>query len=86
MIHKHGNEFKYESQIKVYGNPDKLYELFYPELNDDRNRHGRSSFLMKKGKDHIIFEISAKDAVALRATFNSLSKLLAVEERSALIK
>ncbi len=71
----------FKAEIKVYEDIDRLYELFYPEMEDERNKHDRSSFKMSKRKDHLLFVIEAKDAVALRATFNSLTKLLTVKEK-----
>ena len=68
---------KYETEIKVYGDVEKIAKVFKPEIN----KKDRAEFKIKKQKDHVLFEISAKDSVALRATLNSITKLLTVYEK-----
>jgi tRNA threonylcarbamoyladenosine modification (KEOPS) complex Pcc1 subunit len=72
----------YTAEIKVYGDAEKLARCFEPELG---KKEGRSEFAVKKHKDHIAFEVLAADSVALRATLNSIAKLLAVYENIAKI-
>ena len=57
---------------------DKVYRCFVPETDVKTER---SSFTLKKQKECIVFDVSAKDAVALKATLNSISKLLTVFEK-----
>jgi len=67
----------YKAEIKAYGDADRLYKCFQPEIHKGE----RSNFKLKKEKDCLVFEIGAKDAVALRATMNSIAKLLNVYEK-----
>lgn len=55
---------------------DKLLECLAPE----EKRFDRSSFTAKKIKGGVEFIIDSKDAVAFRATLNTISQLLAVFE------
>ena len=68
---------KLRAEIKVYGNPEKLYECFEPELVDKK----RSKFKIIKKQDCILFDIEADDSVALRATLNGITKLITVYEK-----
>ena len=67
-----------ECSAKVFakGDPEKLYECLAAE---DTNFE-RSSFIVKKTKDGVEFDVKAKDAVALRATLNSIAQLLIIFE------
>ena len=67
---------KYSSEIKVTGDIDKIIKCFEPEVG----KKDRSSFNIKKEKNHALIEIDASDSVALRATLNSITKLLTVYE------
>lgn len=73
---------KYEVSLKVCGDAEKLYECFEPELGGK----GRARFSLKKGKGYVLFEIKAEDSVALRATLNSITKLLTVYEKIKEVK
>ncbi len=73
---------KYAAQIKVSGNAEELFECFTPELKKD----SRSDFSLKKDGQSLVFDIYAKDAAALRATFNSIAKLLVVNEKMESLK
>jgi tRNA threonylcarbamoyladenosine modification (KEOPS) complex Pcc1 subunit len=73
---------KYVTQIKVFGDVDKIVQVFEPEL-EKKNRAG---FELKKQKDHVLFEIEAEDSVALRATLNSITKLFTVYENILKVK
>ena len=68
---------KLNAEIRVEGDPKELLACFEPELADKK----RSNFKIKEGKDHIVFEIEAKDSVALRATMNGITKLITVYEK-----
>lgn len=64
------------AKISVQGDAEKLFECFKPE----EMSFERSSFTINKREDGLDFEIAAKDAVALRATINSITQLLTVFE------
>lgn len=59
-----------------------LYECVKSEQKD----MPRSSLTIRKHKGKVLFEISADDATALRATLNTVLKLLVVYEKSSNIK
>lgn len=66
------------ANITVYDkNPDKILKVFQPEISKGK----RSGFEIVKEKDNIEFLIESKDSVALRATLNSITKLLTVYEK-----
>ena len=67
----------YKATIRVQGDADKICKSFEPEI-DEKNR---SNFRLTKEKDHVLFEIEAKDSTALRATLNSITKLLTAYEK-----
>ena len=73
---------KYETELKVYGDTKKILDCFKPETN----KQDRSSFDIKQGDGYLIFNIQAEDSVALRATLNSITKLLTVYEKMEEIK
>ena len=58
-------------------NPEDLYKIFQPEISEK----DRSGFGIIKEKDCLKFEVKAEDSVALRATLNSITKLLTVYEK-----
>lgn len=68
---------KYIASLRAYGDVDKIYESFQTEINEK----DRSKLSIKKEKDHVLFEIEAKDSIALRATLNMVTKLLTVYEK-----
>jgi len=68
---------KYITSLKVYGDVDKIYESFQTEVNEK----DRSKLNIKKEKDYVLFEVEAKDSIALRATLNMITKLLTVYEK-----
>ena len=68
---------KYSALLKVYGDVDSIFKCFEPETAE----RDRSGFKIKKEKDHVLFEVSSQDSVALRATLNSITKLLTVYEK-----
>ena len=59
---------KCKATIIVEVDADRLHECMEPELID----YERSSFSMKKLDGRLQFDITAKDAVALRATINAI--------------
>ncbi len=68
----------YSAKLSVKGDPDKLYDcLISEEISFDR-----SSFKIVKVVDGVEFNIKATDAVALRATFNSILQLLIIYEKA----
>lgn len=64
----------YKAEIIVEEDPDKVQKCLEPE-NISRER---SSFKIKKSDDKLIISIEAKDAIALRATLNAITQMLAV--------
>jgi len=69
----------YLARLRVYKNPDMIYKCFCSESKTLRTN--RSNYTIKKHKDYVEFDIKAKDSVALRATFNSIIKMLTVYEK-----
>ena len=69
---------KYSAKLEIVCDPDKLYDCLAPEVMDFE----RSKFALKKSDDKVIIDIQAKDAVALRATMNAFTQLLAVYEKA----
>jgi len=65
---------KFKANIVVDDNVDLLYKCFKPEIKEWK----RSKIKITKNKNNIQFNIMAEDAVALRATLNSVTALLAV--------
>jgi tRNA threonylcarbamoyladenosine modification (KEOPS) complex Pcc1 subunit len=57
---------------------DRLFRTFQPEIA----KKDRSGFELKKEKDCVKFIVEAKDSVALRATLNSITKLITVYEKA----
>ena len=70
-----------ECTAKVFakGDPEKLAECLAPE----ETSFDRSSFTITKKEGGVEFDITANDAVALRATLNTISQLLIVYEGAA---
>ena len=67
------------ADIVVYDkDPDKLLKVFGPEVS----KKDRSGFDIKESKGKVTFLVSARDSVALRATLNSITKLLTVYEKA----
>ena len=56
---------------------EKIVECFKHEINEKN----RANFTIKQEKDYVLFEINAEDSVALRATLNSITKLLTTYEK-----
>ena len=68
---------KYEAVIKVKDDAEVVYKAFMSEQGD----FGRSSWTVEKKDDGVEFRVRAQDSVALRATLNSITKLLTVNEK-----
>jgi len=75
---------KYSSTIEIEGDIDHLHQCLLAE--DASPKADRSTCNMKKTKNHLIFTITATDAVALRASANSIMKLLSVYEKAEKIQ
>lgn len=73
---------EYTAKLVAKGDPEKLIQCMAPE----DTKFDRSSFTITKTKDGVEFDVVAKDAVALRATLNSISQLLIVFEGAKQIR
>jgi len=73
---------KLKAEIKAFGNPETIYECFQSEQKEQ----DRSKFRIKKEKEGVLFLVEADDSIALRATLNSITKLLTVYEKIKEIK
>ncbi len=73
---------KLRAEIKAIGNPEIIYDCFQTEQKEQ----DRSRFKIKKEKDGVLFLVEANDSVALRATLNSITKLLTVYEKIRSVK
>ena len=69
----------YSAKIRAYKNPAIIYKCFISESKNLKTN--RSSYTIKKRKDYVEFDIKANDSIALRATINSITKLLTVYEK-----
>jgi tRNA threonylcarbamoyladenosine modification (KEOPS) complex Pcc1 subunit len=59
---------------------EKLYSVFLPEL--ENGLKDRSEFSVEKHGHKLKILIQAKDSVALRATLNTITKLLTIYEKT----
>ena len=73
---------KLKAEIRAFGDPESIYKCFQQEQKED----DRSSFRIKKEKEGVLFLAEANDSVALRASLNSIAKLLIVYEKIGGIK
>lgn len=73
----------YKATLEAFGDCKKIMAAF--EAEEKRNED-RSSLNIREEKEKIIFDIQAKDSVALRATLNNITKLLTVFEKMENIK
>lgn len=69
---------KLNAEIIVEDDVDLLYKTFKPDIKPWK----RSKVKLKKTKNSLIFDIESNDAVALRATLNSITALLTVYEKT----
>lgn len=73
----------YRATIEVAGDNDSLQKCFAPE----RLKKARTEYTIKKSKNKLVFDISSKDPTALRATLNSITRLLSVYQKmSGIVK
>jgi tRNA threonylcarbamoyladenosine modification (KEOPS) complex Pcc1 subunit len=68
----------YSAEIRIKEEPDKVYYYLLPETESKRDR---SNFTLKKGDKEVIIDVQAKDAVAFRATINTITQLLSVFQK-----
>jgi len=73
---------KLKAEIKAFGDPEVIYDCFKSEQKEQ----DRSRFQIKKEKDGVLFLVEANDSIALRATLNSITKLLTVYEKVRSVK
>lgn len=76
----------YSLKFKVRCSSDKeakrLYDVLLSEKNEERDRSSFSISRSKTKKDEILFDLSADDATALRASLNAITTNLQVFEKS----
>ncbi|MBI4150037.1 hypothetical protein HY488_01390 [Candidatus Woesearchaeota archaeon] len=72
----------YDAAITVQGNISALREAIKTEAKE----MARSSITINEKKGKLVLRVSAKDATALRASTNTILKLLIVHEKMAAIK
>lgn len=71
----------YESSIVVNTTlATELHESLMSETEKSTDK--RASWTMEKEDNKLIFKITAKDSVALRAVLNSITKLITVFEKA----
>ncbi len=63
---------------------NQIEKIFQPEIKQSEGE--RASYIIEKQNKNIIFNIEAKDYVALRAILNSILKFLKVNEKVNKIK
>lgn len=68
------------ASITVEDKENLLEKLFMNEENEIQGGRAKYILKIKDGKAH--FEITAKDAVALRAMLNAIAKTLTVHEKT----
>ncbi len=68
------------AEIIVKEDAHNLEKLFKAEEKNFKNQ--RAGYEIKKEKDKIVFKVRAKDGSALRAVLNSITKLIAVYEKT----
>lgn len=69
---------RYKAEIFVKGDSDSLYNAFMVE----KGKFSRSEFDIEKQDGSVRFFVKAEDSTALRATLNSITKLLTVYEKT----
>lgn len=73
-----------EAQLIVKENSKALAELFQPELTHLQQERSRVTIVQQASR--LIVTIYAKDSVALRSSFNGITKLIAVFEKAQELK
>ncbi|MBN1792632.1 hypothetical protein JW826_03025 [Candidatus Woesearchaeota archaeon] len=71
---------RYSAQITVRENVADIEKLFRSEEKEFANNRAR--YEVVRNKDSLVFKASAKDASALRAVLGSISKMLAVHDKT----
>lgn len=69
---------RYFTELKVTSNAKELYDVLYQETFDDK----RSKLTLELKDDLLKIFIENKDANALRASFNSVARLIQVFEKA----
>ena len=77
-------KMKYQSDIIVQDGAGQLFQCLGPEKTGMKTT--RSTLDIIKEKKHLRLKIAAQDAVALRASLNSVTKLLMVYEKMRNLK
>ena len=75
---KSKGKMKLRASIKAYGNPKDIAACCKPDMDDQK----RSNITITEQEDHVVFDVQAEDATALRATVNAITKLLTVYEKA----
>lgn len=68
---------KFDLQLSVADKDKSLYECFKPEAS----KKDRSSLTINHKNSQLLFDIKAKDVIALKASINGIIKLLEVKEK-----
>lgn len=66
----------YSAEIKAFGEPERIARCLGPEAEEK----DRSAFTVEKKEDHALIKVCASDSVALRATLNTITKLMTAYE------
>ncbi|MBS3132625.1 hypothetical protein J4470_00655 [Candidatus Woesearchaeota archaeon] len=73
----------YKATISVDDRKGIIKKGFAPE---DKGIKGKAGYAVKGGKGRVVFEITARDSIALRTVLNSITKMLTVIEKVGGIK
>jgi tRNA threonylcarbamoyladenosine modification (KEOPS) complex Pcc1 subunit len=72
----------YKATITTDLDPEQLYKVFAPELEDAKKGfNDRASYSVEKKPGKLMFKVEAKDSTSLRAVLNSITKLVSIYER-----
>jgi tRNA threonylcarbamoyladenosine modification (KEOPS) complex Pcc1 subunit len=72
----------YKAEITVSEDPENIQKC----LEQEKISRERSSVSLEKEGDDLKIKVEAKDAVALRATMNAITQVLAVYAKSKQLK
>ncbi|MBI1970930.1 hypothetical protein HYS47_04225 [Candidatus Woesearchaeota archaeon] len=75
---------KLTATLLVEGNPDLIMAVLAPVFRDRQDR--RAVVRAEQQKEGVALSIIAKDVIAFRASMNSITQLLAVQEKTSQIK
>jgi len=75
---------KLTATLLVEGNPDLIMAVLAPVFRDGQDR--RAVVRAEQQKESVTLNIAAKDVIAFRALMNSITQLLAVQEKTSQIK